>query len=418
MRRFPRRYAMTVVLAGYALLACTAQAAEIAVQQITQGPLHHFYGYIGHVGNTPWDGTGQFMVVLRTHFQDRMPEANESADLVLLDAHDGWRAERLDETRAWNFQQGSMLYWDPEAPDRRFFFNDRDPATNGIFCVLYDIKERKRIREYRFDESPIGNSGVSQRGGFFLALNYGRLARLRPVTGYPGAWDWTAGEVHPEKDGIWKVDVATGGRDLLISYRKLAEALRPRRPDIDAYPLFINHTLCNREATSIFAFMRGGWEGDPRPNRIDVPFTINLETKELKFLPAHIGGHPEWAPGNLLVGSVDGRQVLFDPLAGAVAGTIGTPESIPRPGGDVALSPDGKWLINGRHSAAKSCYSVVGLETGEWFATPCLDIGTYKEGELRIDPAPCWNRDGSAFASPGLAPDGTRQTFVFQIDRR
>jgi hypothetical protein len=48
------------------------------------------------------------------------------------------------------------------------------------------------------------------RGGSFLGLNYGRLSRLRPVTGYPDAFDWTKGVKHPEDDCLFRVDVKTG----------------------------------------------------------------------------------------------------------------------------------------------------------------------------------------------------------------
>ena len=43
------------------------------------------------------------------------------------------------------------------------------------FAVLYDLATRTRVREYRFDDTPVGNSGVAQRGGRFLAINYGGL---------------------------------------------------------------------------------------------------------------------------------------------------------------------------------------------------------------------------------------------------
>jgi hypothetical protein len=36
-------------------------------------------------------------------------------------------------------------------------------------------------------------------------------------------------------------------------------------------------------------------------------------------------------------------------------------------------------------------------------------------GDLRIDPAPCWNRAGDRFAFPALAKDGTRQMFEVRI---
>ena len=412
------RYILTYCVLSLLTLVTAAGelTVHVTVEQVTQGPQHHFYGYIGQVGNTPWNGNDRYTVLLRSGFQDRMPRPDEAADVMLLDTQAG-SLTKLDETRAWNFQQGSMMYWNPTARDTQSFFNDRDPATNGIFCVLYDIDQRKRVKEFRFNDEPIGNSGVAQTGGFFFALNYGRLARLRPVTGYPGAWDWSQSDPQPANDGIWKVDVATGERTLLASYRDLAEALRQQRPDISAYPLFINHTLSSRDGTMLYAYLRGGWEGDPRPKRIDAPFVLELTAKHVQMLPMHIGGHPEWMPGNRLIGSKEGKQIVFNPATASIVQTIGTAESIPTPGGDIALSPDGQWLINGRRKGDTNCYTVVHVETGDWFSTPCLPIANYREGEVRIDPAPCWNRAGTAFAAPALAADGTRQTFVFRIPR-
>ena len=87
-----------------------------------------------------------------------------------------------------------MLYWNPKSPKSQFFFNDRDNKTGKVFCVLFDIVKGKRLKEYRYQNTPIGNSGVAQKGGHFLGINYARMARLRPVTGYKGAHDWTVGQ--------------------------------------------------------------------------------------------------------------------------------------------------------------------------------------------------------------------------------
>jgi hypothetical protein len=36
-------------------------------------------------------------------------------------------------------------------------------------------------------------------------------------------------------------------------------------------------------------------------------------------------------------------------------------------------------------------------------------------GDLRLDPAPCWNRAGNAIVVPGIAPDGPPQMFVIEV---
>lgn len=158
----------------------------LEVKQLTSGPKHHFFGYIGHVQNIPWNQSGRYLVPLRTAFHEHLPNAEDAAEIVLLDTRRDYDIRIVERTRAWNPQQGTLLYWNPDAPDTQFFFNALYPRSGKIFCILFDLssgRNGKRIREFRFDDTPIGNGGVAQRGGWFAAINYGRMARLRPVTG-------------------------------------------------------------------------------------------------------------------------------------------------------------------------------------------------------------------------------------------
>jgi hypothetical protein len=399
------------------LFAAGSTAADFTteIKQITFGPKHTFFGYIGHVRTVPWNRSGRYVVALRTDFQDRMPRPDEAAEVVLLDARNNYAPRAVDYTRAWNFQQGTMLYWNPAAPETQFFFNDRDPKTHDVFCVLFDVSKSRRIAEYRFTDSPIGNSGVAQRGGWFLGINYGRLARLRPVTGYPGVRDWTVGEKHPTNDGIFKVNAATKEKQLLVSYEQLADAVRAARPDVDAKELFINHTLWSRDDGRIFFFVRGDF--DLRERRLDLPFTMKADGSDLRALAMHIGGHPEWESGRRLIGARGKEQILFDIEQQAVTGVIGTPEIIPNPGGDIALSPDGKWFVNGHGAGGKNYYNILRRSDSAWTRTAGVDQGGYITGELRIDPSPCWNRDSTQLLAGGIANDAgkTRQLYLITI---
>ena len=142
----------TILATVLFLMLGSARAAEwdVAIEQITFGPQHHFFGYIGHARTIPWNASGRYILSLRSAFQDHMPSPSEAADIVLIDTHKKNAVVVVDQTRAWNFQQGTMFYWNPKAPETQFFFNDRDAKTNQVFTVLYDIEKRKRIREYRY----------------------------------------------------------------------------------------------------------------------------------------------------------------------------------------------------------------------------------------------------------------------------
>ena len=403
-----------LILAIAVVCGVTAHPDPLPARQITFGPQHHFFGYIGHVQNTPWNGNGRYLVALRTDYQDHMPSATERADVVLLDAQNNYAVRKIDTTGAWNFQQGTMFYWNPDAPNRELFFNDRDPETNRVFTVLLDITTGERIREYRFDDTPFANGGVAQTGSFFLGLNYARLARLRPVTGYPEAVDWTEGVLHPEDDGIFKVDIKTGKKSLLVSFHQLAAALRPTRPDVEEKALFINHTLNNRDGDRVYFFVRGDFEVPGK--RLDVPFTINSNGTGLTLHAQHIGGHPEWAEGHLMIGKEDDQQIIYDTDTQTVVDVLGDGSVFAKPGGDVALSPNGTWLANGARSGKDNAYVFLNRKTGEVLRAGPFPVDSWTSGALRIDAAPCWNRESNQIAFPAIADDATRTRQLFLID--
>lgn len=391
-------------------LSALASNLDVDIRQLTHGPNHHFFGYIGHVQNIPWSGDGRYIVALRTTFQDRMPKPAEPADVVLMDTQNGGRIEKIDESRAWNFQQGTMFYWKPRAPDHELIFNDRDPKTHKVFTVLYDVAARKRVREFRFDDTPFGDAGVAQRGGYFLGLNYGRLARRRPVTGYPGAFDWNPAEAGPANDGVVIVEMATGKKRLLVSFADL-----DRTVDIKGRDLFINHTLWSRDDSRIYFYVRGDF--DPRDRKVDIPVTIRPDGTGLTRQP-HLGGHPEWLDDRRVIGASGGRLVAYDVEARQIVETIGGPETFPRVGGDVALSPDSKWLVVGDRKGVENFYVVFRRADRARVQTRGFPHPGYTSGELRVDGAPCWNRTSDAFLFPAIAPDGTRQIFVATISAR
>ena len=198
-------------LASYLPSSAQSDPFELSIEQLTKGKKHHFFGYIGQCQTIPWNESGRYILGLEIETIDRMPLPEESATVILIDTQNKNKLIRLDKSHAWNPQQGTMFYWNPLAPKNQFFFNDRDLTTGKVFTVLYDINQRKRVKEYRYEDSPIGNGGVAADGSAWLGLNYGRLARLRLVTGYPGALDWSKDQLAPENDGIFLVDVQTVG---------------------------------------------------------------------------------------------------------------------------------------------------------------------------------------------------------------
>ncbi len=415
------------IIACLLFLACSsvAQAKESApfdlkIEQLTSGTKHHFFGYIGQCRTIPWNASGRYVLGLEIDHIDRLPTPEEFATVILVDTQHDNKIIRLDKCHAWNPQQGTMFYWNPLKPETQFFFNDRDIETGEVFTVLYDIEKKERVHEYRYEDAHIGNGGVAADGSAFLALNYGRLARLRLVTGYPEALDWSKDEIAPENDGVFIVDIKTGKKRLLVSYRQLETELKKRDPKLDHTGLFINHTLWNRDSNRAYFFVRGGWSKkmDNKGDKVNTPCLINADGTGLTLHEQFVGGHPEWAEGNIMIGSqrLDGkkRQVLYDVDKQKVVGQLGDSKMFPNPEGDVSLSPNGNWFVNGYKKGNKNYFAVLRRSDGAFVRSKGIDKGSYG-GDIRIDPAPRWNRTNDAILVPGLAENRTRQMFVLHV---
>lgn len=413
MKKSTRQIGLVLILACTSGLQAQSSAFDLQIKQATSGSKHHFFGYIGQCQTIPWNASGRYILGLEVDRIDRMPEPEEAATVILVDTYQNNRILRIDKTHAWNPQQGTMFYWYPRAAETQFFFNDRDVRTGKVFTVLYDLERQQRIREYRYEDTPIGNGGVATSGTAFLGLNYGRLARLRLVTGYPGALDWSKEEIAPENDGMFIVDVKTGQKRLLVSYRQLEQKLKERKPDMQHSGLFINHTLWNRDSNRVYFFARSGWGGMPG-DKNNMPCSIFVDGSGLTLHEKHIGGHPEWAEGGLLIGREGKKQIFYDVDKQQVVGQLGRPEIFPDPEGDISLSPNGKWFVNGFKRGNKNYYTVYRRSDGAFARSRGLDKGPYG-GDIRIDPAPRWNRTNNAILVPGIAENKTRQMFEIRV---
>lgn len=388
------------------------------IQQITHGPdCNHIFGYIGHAKTIPWSHDGRYIVGMRTTFQDHMPGPGEPADVVLIDTRNDFAVEKVDETQGWNPQQGTMYFWDRDPSTNRFFFNDRDPDSGKVFTVLYDVDTRTRLKEYRYD-TPFGNSGVAQNGGWFFGLNYARMARLRRVTGYVGTWDWTEGVAHPKDDGIFRVNIESGEMEVVVSFADLATQIAPTLDGEEVPPLFINHTLWNRSDDRVYFYARGGWDGNPGV-KVNQPFTADPDGNNLTLQPGFVGGHPEWEHGDThrMIGVHEGKLVIYDTDAMELVGQIATPEIIKGPGGDTALSPDGNWTVTGyKIDGHYNEWTIYRRSDGAWARTPRYDQNPYTSGDLRSDPGPLWKGDGTQILFPSMVSDGSRQLHIITIN--
>ena len=97
-----------------------------------------------------------------------------------------------------------------------------------------------------------------------------------------------------------------------------------------------------------------------------------------------------------------------------VIGKLCSSKLFPKPEGDISLSPNGHMFVNGYKRGDKNFYAVYRKTDGAFGRSKGLDKGSYS-GDIRIDPAPRWNRTNDAILVPGLSNNKTRQIFLIRI---
>lgn len=391
---------------------------NISIHQITSGEKNHLFGYIGHAVTIPWNASERYILALETNFYDRMPEQGEYADIILIDTHNKNSITVIDSTLAWNLQQGTMLYWNPENPETQFFFNDLNVNERIIYTVLYDINEKKRIKEYRTDNPFIANGGISPVGNWFAGINYVKAGHARKVISYADARDWETQDItaNPDDDGLFRIDITTGESMLLVSYEKLAKFLKLENADV--YPLYIHHTLWNRDGDRIFFVARGSETINGKQYYPNVACLIREDGTGLKLVP--FTAHREWGEGKNLILAGDDGYKLFNVDRDKVVGTFGNKKIFPNPGSDNVMSPNAELYVGSNNPNGEDCiYTFFRFADGKYFRSPPIkQIKSKDNNDVRIDPAPRWNRKSDAILVPGVADNGTRQLFEIRLSKK
>jgi hypothetical protein len=385
---------------------------SVTVRAITSGPNHHFFGYYGI---SPWNESGTRLVCLETTFQDRMPEPGEPAAICLVDAATGMTTT-IAETRAWNFQQGAMLHWNPRNPEHGILYNDRD-GESVVSVSLDTLTGEKR-------SLPRAISAVSHDGRHALSLTYGRLQRLRPVVGYGGMADPNPDIPNPDNDGVFVLDLTTGETRLAVSIATAYELLLENHPELEGHHMWFNHTVFNKNDTRFFFLARAPVRWWDKWWFQTAMLTANLDGSDIReVVPfGRYVSHFDWRNDREIIATFkDGgsyKHVLFSD--GEADFRVLDPEFLIGDG-HCTFAPGQNWfasdpLIPWTSSRRLLMYNV---ETGERHIVADVPLGKYKSGKLRCDLHPRWKSTGEAICFDAIdEKTGTRQLHVAELTWR
>ncbi len=205
-------------------------AALPPVRAITKGPQHHWFGYYDKL---EFDPASRRVLGMQVGFEHRSPRPDDEIRIGMIDTEDGDRWMELGTSTAWGWQQGCMLQWIPGS-DTDVIWNDRE----GDVYVSRILDTRSGA--LRTIPSPI--YALSPDGEWAVSTDFRRLNDTRPGYGYVGIPDPHAGHLAPDNEGIWKVDLATGERELLFSVAAAAAIPNPHT-ETEGMKHYFNHLL-------------------------------------------------------------------------------------------------------------------------------------------------------------------------------
>ena len=378
--------------------------ARDRLSAVTSGPRHHFFGYYD---KCPWNASGTLLLAHEATFNDRPPRADDSVTIGLVRLNERNHFQVLASSRAWNWQQGSMLQWHPGDPDRWIVHNDR---RNGEFVAVIRDTEGQELNAY---DRPI--YAMAPEGRYAYSVNFARLHTHRPGYGYAGGTDRWAGDPHPKDDGIHRLDLRSGRSELIVSLDELAR-LGSNDEMRDALQ-WINHVQVSPDGSRLGFFHicrtgETGWRA-----RL---FACASDGSAPKCLvDADVVSHYDWLDNQrILIWAKDKEQPGHFWLVDAGQsdrGVIGAGVLVED--GHVSFSPDRKWVLNDTYPDR---YDMRTLMLFRWADGERIDLARLHSpksrwwGEIRCDLHPRWSRNGKRVCIDSVH-SGERQMYVADV---
>lgn len=207
------------------------------IRVLTSGASHFF----GFHDLTPWNTHTDELVCLRTSVaEDHIPTHNDEAEVVVVNEADG-AVTPVGCTRAWNWQKGARQRWLPALGRRVIAYNAANAI--GFECRIVNLDTGKERA------LPLALYDICAQQEFGLTLDFRRLVSCQPGYGYEHPTPMA--QVDYERDGIIRVEIATGRSRLILS---IGDLLRVRRLDPSLGEHYFTHIQISPDGQR-FAFM-------------------------------------------------------------------------------------------------------------------------------------------------------------------
>ncbi len=376
------------------------------VRALTRGPGFHWFGYYDKL---EFDPSSRYVLGMRVDFEHRSPKPDDVIQLGIIDTQDSDKWIGLGESRAWCWQQGCMLQWVPGSKSE-VIWNDREAGR--FVSRIVDVKTRKR----RTLPGPIYT--VSPDGRWAVTPNFARLQDCRPGYGYVGIADKNPNVRAPEDDGIWRMELKTGKRELIIPY---AAAFRVpyEKGGLDEAKHWFNHLLWAPDGKR-FVFLHR-WRGPKQGRGFETRmFTAGVDGKDMYVLdPYGKTSHFIWRDEKHVLAwswhpSRGDRFYLYEDRTQNVE-VVG--EGVMTINGHCTYLPGNQWILNDTYPDKERNQNPYLFHVATGKRCPLGHFQSAKEynGEWRCDLHPRFSPDGRKVVIDSPHGGEGRQLYLIDI---
>ncbi len=376
------------------------------IKRISPSGQHCFYGYYDLPA---WSHDERLHLAHRVSFTDRIPEADDRAEVGYLKLEDEVPLfYPVSETTAWNFQQGSMLQWLP-GQTGTMIFNQR--SGNSFHGVIYDTAGKclKKL--------PVPIANVDPRGRFAMSISFPRMMAFRPGYGYVGVEDLFQYKSQPEGEGIMRIDFDAKSAELILSLADLGELCRPY---FGKRKLLVNHLNLNPSGTRFIALVRHFPDVPNGPFKT-IAVTANADGSDPYILwDGGVASHYHWRDDtciSMVIKDASGLITLAEFQDKQPGYTLVDPGFF-LDDGHQSYSPDRNWLLYDSYpkNGLRDLYLYdLFKKKGQCLRTlKSEDIDTPVKVETRCDLHPRWSPAGDSVSFDSIH-EGYRGIYVMDL---
>ena len=370
---------------------------------------------------TPFSPSQRYMAVSKLPFEDHMPVQGDLAEVIIIDLEEE-TVRSVYKTTSWGFQTGTNVQWG--ATDEHVYCNDVINGEAVAVRINIETGETKAFVGPMYTIAPDESNVVSFPLELFdyTQLGYGcppvKLGQYKQLP--KGA---------SKTEGIWKTNLKTNTKELIVSLYDAAAVL-PEQPPVDDFTYYFWHSKYNKQGTRIYQVLRCIMNGNQK-QRNPVNITFKPDGSEIYYTTPDYpvwgsgGGHPNWHPnGEYLVRHLDiegtERFVMFKYDGSEFIVLSDKIEATGHP----SIEPSSRYIItDNRFNEGNNVFIYLRLidlkaEKEEVVCTlPTIrwqDLGN--DNVFRLDGHPVWSRDYKK-VSLQATHNGKRQLFVVDLSK-